>query len=371
MKICYLSNSAIGSRYASSIQIVKMCEAFSEIGNEVVLITRINPKKKINEIFNLCNVKSKFSVRVLDKFKSFPLGINYYLFSLVSIIISFKHKPYVYITRNFFTCFLLILFKKKVILELHHDMSMESRLVRFLLFTTKYLNLPQVIKIVAITNGIKQFFVKKYFVNKDKIVVLPSGSSLNKKKSNFSIKKKKNFNIGYFGTLYESRGAELIYKLAKIDNKNQYYLFGDKKKLKNNKKYDYLANLNLREWIPYKDISEFMAKMDILLMPYVSSVTTAGNVGDISKYTSPLKLFDYLTAGKVIICSNYKVLKEVISNNKNAIFIKNFTKPISWKYEIQKIKNQPHKHLIMSRNNYKLSRTYTLNLRAKKILDGI
>ena len=316
MKICYLSNSAIGSRYASAIQIVKMCEAFSKIGNEVLLITRINPKKNLNEIFNLCNVKSKFNVKVLNKFKSFPLGIKYYLFSLVSIIISLKHKPYIYITRNFFTCFLLILFKKNIILELHHDMTMESRIVRFLLIKTKYLNSPQIKRIVAITNGIKQVFVKKYSVNQDKIVVLPSGSSLNKKKINFSIKKKKHYNIGYFGTLYESRGAELIYNLAKIDNENQYYLFGDKKKLKNSRKYNYLSNLNLREWIPYKDVSEFMAKMDILLMPYVSNITTAGNVGDISKYTSPLKLFDYLTAGKVIICSNYKVLKEVIKKIK-------------------------------------------------------
>ena len=40
MKICYLSNSAIPSDYASSIQIVKMCEAFAKLGNEVKLITR-------------------------------------------------------------------------------------------------------------------------------------------------------------------------------------------------------------------------------------------------------------------------------------------------------------------------------------------
>ena len=36
MKICYLSNSAIPSDYASSIQIVKMCEAFSELDNKVL-----------------------------------------------------------------------------------------------------------------------------------------------------------------------------------------------------------------------------------------------------------------------------------------------------------------------------------------------
>ena len=46
MKICYLSNSAIGSQYASSIQIVKMCEAFKELGNEVILISRKTAKKK-------------------------------------------------------------------------------------------------------------------------------------------------------------------------------------------------------------------------------------------------------------------------------------------------------------------------------------
>ena len=39
MKICYLSNAAIPSLVASSIQIVKMCEAFSKLNNEVILIT--------------------------------------------------------------------------------------------------------------------------------------------------------------------------------------------------------------------------------------------------------------------------------------------------------------------------------------------
>ena len=45
-------------------------------------------------------------------------------------------------------------------------------------------------------------------------------------------------------------------------------------------------------------------------MPYVSSITVAGNVGNITNFTSPLKLFDYLCAGKIIICSNFNVLKK-------------------------------------------------------------
>ena len=37
-------------------------------------------------------------------------------------------------------------------------------------------------------------------------------------------------------------------------------------------------------------------------------------------FSASLKLFDYLTTGKVIICSDFKVLKEVI-NSKNAFFV--------------------------------------------------
>jgi glycosyltransferase involved in cell wall biosynthesis len=100
-------------------------------------------------------------------------------------------------------------------------------------------------------------------------------------------------------------------------------------------------------------------------------LTVAGDVGDITKFTSPLKLFDYLSAGKIIICSILNILKEIIKENINAIFVKNYTNPYSWKNEIQKLKNQPSKQLIISKNNYKLSKNYSLNQRAKKILEGI
>ena len=102
MKICYLSNAAIPSSVASSIQIVKMCEAFSNLKNKVILITTNASKGNIN---NFYNIKTKFKFKKLQYFKKFPLGIKYYLFSFLSIIESTKFKPDIYITRNFFTCF--------------------------------------------------------------------------------------------------------------------------------------------------------------------------------------------------------------------------------------------------------------------------
>ena len=110
MKICYLANTAIPSTNASAIQIVKMCEAFSKLNNRVTLITT---NSSSGNIFNFYNIKSKFKFKKIKNFKKFPLGIKFYLFSIFSILESIKFKPDIYITRNFFTCFLLILFKKK------------------------------------------------------------------------------------------------------------------------------------------------------------------------------------------------------------------------------------------------------------------
>ena len=103
-------------------------------------------------------------------------------------------------------------------------------------------------------------------------------------------------------------------------------------------------------------------------MPYTSSITVAGDVGDITKYTSPLKLFDYLSTGKVIICSDISVLKENLNSKINAIFIKNFTNVNTWKMEIQKLVNQVNKLTIISKNNFKHSKNFSHNERAKKIL---
>jgi len=365
MRICYLSNSAIPSSVASSIQIVKMCEAFSELNNEVILITTNLLKKKQN-IFKYYNVKYRFIFTRIKMFKTFPLGFKYYLFSIFSIYESLKYNPEIYITRNFFTCFLLVLFRKKIIMELHHDLGIESRIVRFLVKNFKFLNSKYIKKIVAITKGVKDEYVDKKIINENKIIILPSGSSI-KKRFEFS-NKKKFFKIGYFGSLYKSRGLDLIRKLAKIDSKNEYYLYGNLDKLNNFKFKNSIKNLHLKNYVPYRDIPKNLSKMDILLMPYVSSITAAGDVGDNTKFTSPLKLFDYLSVGKIILCSDFQVLKEVIDDKKNAIFIKNFKNIFSWKNEIDKLSNQPQKQHIMSRNNYKLSKKYSLKERAKLIL---
>ena len=56
-------------------------------------------------------------------------------------------------------------------------------------------------------------------------------------------------------------------------------------------------------------------------MPYEEKVMVNSKSLNTSKYMSPLKMFDYLAAGKIIISSNQK-LREILKNNYNCFIVK-------------------------------------------------
>ena len=188
MRICYLFNSSIPSYNASSLQVVKTCEALIQLNHKVFIVT---PNTGLN-----LNIKTYYDLKYnpirikLDYFKKFPKGINYFFFSIFSVIKSFSLKPDFFITRNLFTLIILIIFNKKVIIELHHDLSNEGKFVKFLYGKFNILNSKNIIKIVAITKSVKNFLVKDLKVSKKKIQIIPSASSLKLKFSKL-IKKKK------------------------------------------------------------------------------------------------------------------------------------------------------------------------------------
>ena len=257
MRICYLSNSAIPSTVASSIQIVKMCEAFSELKNDVLLITT-NVKKKNIDPFKYYNVKNKFNLKRIKNYTEFPLGIKYYLFSIISIFEGLKFNPDIYITRNFFTSLILSILKKKHILEIHDDINIEGRLVQFLVKYLKILNSESLIKIVTTTNTLRKQY-RRYGVDKKKIFTLHNASSLASKFK--KSKKKKSLRIGYFGSLFRSRGIDMIIKLSILDQMNDYFIYGGSyEEIKMIKKNIKNKNIKFTPYLPYSDVSKKLFK---------------------------------------------------------------------------------------------------------------
>jgi len=367
MNITYIANSSFPSHVPSSLQIVKTCEYLSKQKNKVILMIPNTAQSKLS-IFNFYNVKFKFDIFRILKFNKFPLGLNYYLFSILSFFKAYKISEII-ISRNFFIIFLCVFFKKKCITELHHTIETESRVVQFIYEIFNIFDSPYLIKIVAISHAIKNKFVNKFYIkNFNKITVLPSGTSLQFKFLNPVFKKR--LNIGYFGSITASKGIPLIFKLAKLDKLNDYYIYGGlnkqilKLRLKNNMK-----NLFLFPHQNYKIIDKIFMKMDILLIPYTNKVTAAGDVSNITLYTSPLKLFDYMSAGKLIISSELDVLKEILTDKQHCLFVKDYLNPYSWLIKIKKIKLNMVMRQIVSKNSFKKVKEFHHEKRTKKYLE--
>ncbi len=368
MRISYLFNSSLPSSNASSLQVIKTCEAIQNLSNEVFLIKpNTGLKRNIRKFYGL---KKKPHIIKIKFFNSSPKGINYYLFSIISIAYAILLKTELYITRNLFTLFLLILLRKKVIIEIHHDLINEGRIVRFLFNNLKLFNSKNIIRIIAITNSVKKYLVNKHSVDKKRITIVPSASDLKLRFKKFKSKKK--YKIGYFGSLEKSKGSEFIIKLSKLDKENKYYIYGgDTKAVLNLKKKMFLRNLNISEYIPYNRLSHYIGKMDIVLMPSNrNKLKSLGGVGNIAKYTSPLKLFDYLASGKLIISSKLKVFEEIIKNKENCIMIRRLD-TILWLKTIKQLKNKVNEINKIKKNAFMLSKKFTYEKRAEKILKNL
>ena len=368
MRISYLFNSSLPSTNPGSLQVIKTCEAIKNQSNKVFLITpNTGLNKNIKKFYGLKKIPI---IKKLKYFKSFPQGINYYLFSLFSIAYAISMKTEIYLTRNLFTLFILILLRKKTIIEIHHDLSNEGRIIKFLYNYLRLFNSKNIIKIIAITNSVKKYLIKKHKVDKKKITIIPSASDLKLRFKKFNLKKK--YKIGYFGSLEKSKGSEFIIRLSKLDKENQYYIYGgESKAVLNLKKKFFFKNLNIFEYVPYNRLSHFIDKMDIVLMPSNrNKLKSIGGVGNISKYTSPVKLFDYLASGKLIISSRLKVFEEIIKDKENCIMIKKLN-PKSWLKIIRNLKNRLNEINRIKKNALLLSKNFTYEKRAEKILKNL
>ena len=131
------------------------------------------------------------------------------------------------------------------------------------------------------------------------------------------------FTIGYTGHLYPGRGTGMIISLAERLPQYDFLVVGgapdDFYRFQSEGQARGLKNLFPIGFVPNADLPLYQAACDVLLMPY-QSVVSASSGGDIAGVLSPMKLFEYLASGRVILSSDLPVLREVLGR-ENAVLL--------------------------------------------------
>jgi glycosyltransferase involved in cell wall biosynthesis len=128
--------------------------------------------------------------------------------------------------------------------------------------------------------------------------------------------------VAYTGHFYAGRGAELLFQLAQRFPQVHFLWVGGRPEelhiWQARLETAGVRNVLLTGFIENRRLPRYQAAADILLMPYERAIAGSSG-GDSAEICSPMKMFDYLAAGRAILSSDLPVLHEVL-NERNAVF---------------------------------------------------
>lgn len=315
IKIFYISEANIFGNSAYLIHTCKMCNSFSK----KKMTTLITPWGNKNLFLKL---KKKFLLIPGNKFKIIYFfkkvkKMNFFsrlIFAFkTSLFLKNLNEKKLIVSRSFLSSIFLIIFRVKHFLEIHHELKGLSKLF---LINFNLINSDKILKVIFISKKLKNKFD---YISSKKTLVMHDAVDLN----NYNFKKNKKSKrkiVSYIGSFYSGRGIDLIINLAKHNTNLNFNLYG----LRNEKrKFINLKNLKIYKFIEYKNVPKIIYNSDILLMPYSENTSINAKGINTAEYCSPLKMFDYLAGGKIILSSKLSGICEVLKNNKNSIIVPN------------------------------------------------
>lgn len=172
------------------------------------------------------------------------------------------------------------------------------------------------------------------------------------------------------GHLYAGRGADLFLALAKsIPQAHFVWVGGRPEDIAAWKGRAASDNVTFTGFISNRDLSLYQAAADVLLMPYSRSIMGSSGTADSASVASPMKMFEYMAAGRAIVTSDLPVIREVL-NEKNAVFCKP-DEIGEWRTAVESLLADQAQRIELGNQARRDVQRYTWLSRAELILNGL
>jgi len=372
MQIAVITTSQVPSISANSIQVMKVCQSYCQLGHDVTLIVPGRKTAEWDEISKIFGIQTKFSIKYILTQRVF----RRYDFSFISGFLIFIKKYDLVHTWIPQIASIAGLIGKPYIIELHGMPTgkVGPKIYKDIIFS-KHKK-----RFLCITNALKEMYETAYEFRfkESEIQIAPNGVVLEPYSNlpeSTEVKQKlgisDRFTAIYTGHLYQGRGMDLLVELAMNLPEIQFVWVGGREedvnhwreKIEINK----IKNIKLVGFVANEYIPTYQSAGDVLLMPYENSISGSSG-GNSVDFCSPMKMFEYMAAGKPIISSDLPILHEIL-NEKNAMFCQ-YNKVNQWVDAINMIKNSPDFGIRLGNQARVDVEQYSWIERARKSLDG-
>ncbi|HEY0908358.1 MAG TPA: glycosyltransferase [Candidatus Paceibacterota bacterium] len=323
MKLAYIVNARIPTEKAHGYQISKMCSEFAKAGADVTLFFPDRRNDIGKDLFEYYGIEKNFNVvavRCLDAVRFAPVlrGLAFVIQTklfLKALKAANIDKETVVYTRNPEVASEYYKKGNRVFYDAHNFPEKDpARIVNAL---------RGVSGIVANSSGTARAFKEAGF---ERVLVAHNGVDisefdvrLDSREARARMGLRQDAKIAmYVGHLYAWKGIDLVVEAAvRLPDVLFAVVGGTKKdilKYENIKKARNLANVYFLGHRARKDIPVFLRAADVLLLP------NAAVSAESEKYTSPLKMFEYMASSTPIVASDLPSMREVLDQNTATFF---------------------------------------------------
>ena len=216
----------------------------------------------------------------------------------------------------------------------------------------------------AISGFVKDY--AEYTHGRKDLTVIPNGADLelfNPRVNGDELRKRYGLSLGiklcvYAGRIEKCVGADTILQTATLLKSRRDIKFmivgeGDSRMTNELSKLD---NVIMTGLVSRESVPKYLAAADMILVPLSCSVASHG--------ISPLKLFESLAMGKIVIATNVTGVREIITNNYDGILLSN--SPDLWASAIIELSSDPKKCSFLGENAIRTAQNYSWNKLAEK-----
>jgi len=385
MKIHYISGSSFPSEVSHTLSKIRMCQAFTEAGHEVIL-TGINSdhKKTPNEFYSL---KGDFKISLqkmsffLNNYITRKLRIRNLFNGIFQLKKTIQFRPDIIYSRLTVLELFFVPRNIPIIYEMHSLGPFGKGIFYKTLFKI-LLRIKNFKRIIVSSEALKK--ILKNHINNIEVVIarlsaeepikitkqeLERFKLNNLKGANFK------YHVGYTGYLdtVGLRGTDLICKIASQSSNIAFHIVGGKLEIVEHwvdyaKDWNYNNNIYFYGHKNPKLIPFFLNLFDVVLAPLQLKPEARAPLG---ANMSPLKIPQYMAYKKAIIVSDLNAHREILEDNKTA-FIVNHSNVSKW---VEKIRVLLDSKIMREKMGEACFKEYTENYtpigRVKKILHEI
>jgi glycosyltransferase involved in cell wall biosynthesis len=316
MKIAYVTLSPIPSTAANSVHVMKMCDAFAGLGHEVVLYCPRRPEAGTGDAdpFAFYGLRNRFQIRR----RPLPGGrLGPYLFA-ASVALGARAEKVGYLHgRSLHACYFAALLGVPVVYEAHTFLA--GRRSRAML--KRLAANPACLYVVTTSETLRSDFQAAALLPPEKMRVAYNGADVQDGGEDAAPSATGRLRVGYLGHLYPGKGMDMVAELAKRCGWADFHVVGGQPDdvAGWEARTAGMGNLRLYGHLPHPRAAAIRGGMDVLLAPYQERVAVAGGAVQSGRWMTPIKLFEYMAAGKAIVASDLPVAREVLEHGTHAL----------------------------------------------------